>query len=69
MNLCHHQKYIMLFAWVYPKELHLLEVFLEVVMIDTIEKIISDKRPLLTAGGKDSNGKMFIFLRIFIPNQ
>ena len=38
-------------------------------MIDTTEKTNNEKRPLLTAGGKDVNGKMFIFLRVFMPNQ
>ena len=60
---------MMSFAWVNPKELYLLEAFPEVVMIDTTEKTNNEKQPLLTAGGKDSNGKMFIFLRVFMPNQ
>ena len=49
------------FPWVKPKELVLLEAFLEAIMIDTMEKINNEKRPLLTAGGKDSNDNMFIF--------
>ena len=69
MNLTGEQKYMMSFAWVNPKELVLLEAFPEVIMIDTTEKTNNEKRPLLTAGGKDSNGNMFIFLRVFMPNQ
>ena len=47
----------------------LLEAFPEGIMIDTTEKTNNEKRPLLTTGGKDANGKMFIFLRVFMPNQ
>ena len=69
MSLNQDQKYMMAFAWVNPKELYLLQAFPEVIMIDTTEKTNNEKRPLLTAGGKDSNGNMFIFLRVFMPNQ
>ena len=54
----------MSFAWVSPKEIYLLEAFPEVVMIGTTEKTNNEKRPLLTAGGKDSHGNMFIFLQV-----
>ena len=69
LDLSDDQKYMMSFAWVNPKELYLLEAFPEVIMIDTTEKTNNEKRPLLTAAGKDSNGNMFIFLRVFMPNQ
>ena len=69
MNLQDEQKYMMSFAWVNPKELYILDAFPEVIMIDTTEKTNNEKRPLLTAGAKDSNGNMFIFLRVFMPNQ
>ena len=69
MNLTGEQKYMMSFAWVNPKELVLLVAFPEVIMIDTMEKTNNKKRSLLTAGGKDSNGNMFIVLRVFMPNQ
>ena len=59
---------MMAFAWINPKELYLLEAFPEVRMIDTTEKTYNEKRPLLMAGGKDSNGNMLIFLRVFMPN-
>ena len=49
----------MSFAWVNPKELYILDAFPEVIMIDTTEKTNNEKRPLLTAGAKDSNGNMF----------
>ena len=69
MELKKEQKYMMSFAWVNPKELYLLETFPEAIMADTIEKTNNEKRPLLTAAGKDSNGNMFIFLRGFMPDQ
>ena len=69
MNLQEEQKYMMSFAWLNPKELHLLEVFPEVIMVDTTEKTNNEKRPLLTAGWKYSNGNTFVFLRVFMPNQ
>ena len=57
------------FAWVIPSELRLFEAFPNVIMVDTVEKTNNKERPLLTVGGKDFNGKIFIFLRCFMPNQ
>ena len=37
MSLNDNQKYMISFAWVNPKELYLLQTFLEVIMINTIE--------------------------------
>ena len=68
-NLEENQKYLMGFAWVIPSELRLFEALPNVIMVDTIEKTNNEKRPLLTVGGKDSNWKMFIFLRCFMPDQ
>ena len=62
-------KYMMGFAWVIPDELKLLEAFPQVVYIDTTEKTNNEKTPLLTLGAKNSNSKVFIFLRMFMPNQ
>ena len=69
MNLQQEQKYLMSFTWVNPKELYILDAFPEVIMIDTTEKTNNEKRQLLTAGAKYSNGNMFIFFRVFMPNQ
>ena len=60
-NLQENQKYMMGFTWVIPSELRLFESFQNIIMVDTVEKTNNDKRALLTAGVKDSNGKMFIF--------
>lgn len=69
MGLNDNPKKMISFAWVYPKELYSLETFPEVIMIDPTEKNTNEKMPLLTTGGKESNGKMFIFLNVFMPNQ
>ena len=50
-------------------ELRLFDSFPNVIMVDTVEKTNNEKRPILTVGGKDSNGKMFIFLQWFMLNQ
>ena len=68
-NLEDNQKYIMGFAWVMTNELRLFDSFPNVIMVDTVEKTNNEKRPILTVGGKDSNGKMFIFLQWFMLNQ
>ena len=57
----------MSFDWVNPKELYLLEAFPEVIMIDTTEKNNNERRPLLIAGGKDSNGKMLYSFESLCP--
>ena len=62
IDLTEEQKYMISFASVNPKELYLLEAFPEVIMVEIAEKINNGKRPLLTVGGIDSNGNMFIFL-------
>ena len=56
-------------CWVNSDELSLIEAFPEVIMVDTTEKINNKNRPLLTVGDKDSNGKIIIFLKCFMPNQ
>ena len=68
-NLEDNKKYMMGFTRVIPGELYLSEVFPNVIMVDTVEKTKNEKQPLFTIGGKDSNGKMFIFLVYFMPNQ
>ena len=52
MSFNEDQKYMMAFVWVNPKELYLLQAFPEVIMIDTTDKTINKKRPLVTAGRK-----------------
>ena len=68
-KLLPHHKYMMAFCWMLPDELSLLEAFSHVVFIDVTEKTNNEKRPLLTAGFKDSHGNTIIFYRYFMPNQ
>ena len=56
-------------AWAIPCERRLFEMFPEVIVFDTTNKTNNESRLLLTMAGKDSNGKMFTFLRAFLPNE
>ena len=49
ISLKNDQKYMMAFAWINLKELHILEAFPQVIIVDTTEKTNNEKRPLLTA--------------------
>ena len=68
-NVQPHQKLLMAIAWVIPCEKRLFEMFPQVVLVDTTNDTNNEGRPLLTMTGKDSNGKMFTFLRAFLPNE
>ena len=57
------------FAWVNPSERERFNLFPEVITVDTVAGTNNENRPLLTMGGKDSNGKMFIFLRAYLPHE
>ena len=65
MKLLDHHKYLIAFAWINPVERERFNLFPEVVTVDTVSGTNNEIRPLLTMGGKDSNGKMFIFLRAY----
>jgi len=69
LNLALTQKYIIAFDWVLPKERQLFNLFPEVITVDTVHGTNNETRPLLTIGGKDLNGKMFIILRCFLPHE
>ena len=43
--------------------------FPEVIGVDTVSHINKGKCPLFTISGRDGYGKMFIILRVFLPNQ
>ena len=44
-------------------------MFPEVITVDCTADTNNEARPLLTMAGKDSYGRMFIFLRAFLPNE
>ena len=67
-NLDSTQKYVIALAWILPKERQLFNIFPEVITVDTVHSTNNKTRPMLTIGGKDSNGKMFIILRCFLPH-
>ena len=69
INLIEEKKYMMSFAWSNPNELSLLEAFPEVITVDTTIKINDEKRPSLTIGRKYSNGHIFIFSHLGMPNK
>ena len=69
LKLEEHHKYMIAFAWVSPSEREKFNLFPEVITVDTLAGTNNETRPLLATGGKDSNGKMFIFLRAYLPNE
>ena len=68
-NLSNEQNLLVALAWVVPSERRLFELFPETLFVDSVEDTNNEGRPLLTMSGCDSNGKMFTFLRAFLPNQ
>jgi hypothetical protein len=56
-------------AFVNPKERRLFKLFPHVLKIDCTPGTNNEKRPLLTITGRDSLGKMFTVMRVFLPNE
>ena len=67
MDLKEHHKYLISFAWVTPQEREKFILFPEVITVDTVFGTNYENGPLLMMGGKDSNGKIFIFLVLIYP--
>ena len=57
------------FAWVTPQDREKLILFPEVITVDVVFGTNNENRPLLMMGGKDSNGKMFIFLSSYLTHE
>ena len=51
------------FAWVNPTERERFNLFPEVLTVETVSGTNNEICPLLTMGGKYSNGRTYIFLR------
>ena len=68
-NLRNDQNLLVALAWVVPSERCLFRLFPENLFVDSVEDANNEGRSLLTMSGCDSNGKMFTFLRAFLPNQ
>jgi hypothetical protein len=56
-------------AWMTDTDWRNFMRFPEVIFIDTTHQKNSDGRPLLLVCGKDSNGKVFVAVYIFVPNE
>ena len=69
LNVGDDQDLMIAIAWVLPLERQYLSLYPEVIFVDCIADTNKDNRPLLTATGKDANGKMFTFFRAFLPNE
>ena len=63
------QNLLIALAWVVPEERRMFELFPETLFVDSTEDTNNEGRPLFTMGGCTSEGKMFTFLRAFLPNQ
>ena len=59
----------MAIAWVIPTERALLNLFPEVLFVDALKDTSKESRPFLLISGKDTNGKLFTIIRIFLPNE
>ena len=64
-----NQSLMMPITWVLPRERELFILFPEVITVDCTADTNNEAGPLLIMAGKDSFGKMFIFLRAFLPNE
>jgi hypothetical protein len=56
-------------AWLLPEEKRLFCLFPEVLHIDATACTNREDCPLLTITGRDSRGKAFTVLRVFLPNE
>lgn len=56
-------------AWVYTGELRLLRQFPHVIKVDDTSHTNNEKRPHLTFTSQTSSGKIFTWLRVFLPNK
>ncbi len=56
-------------AWTTPHEKRQFKMFSEVLHIDCTADTNHEDRPFLTITGRNSNGKMFIVIRPFLPNE
>lgn len=56
-------------AWIDQDGWKMFQKYPEVLFIDTTHKSNNEGRPLLLIVGRDSNGKAFVVIRIFMPNE
>lgn len=63
------QEMMVAVAYVTPDELRQFQLFHSVLHIDATADTNKEGRPLVTVSSKDSNGKMFIVMRSYLPNE
>ena len=63
------QQLMMAIAWTIPHETNLFHFFPSVIFVDTTMDTNKENRPLLSLVGRDTNGKAFTLLRVYLPNQ
>ena len=66
LDVLNDETLLMGLTWTFPKEKHYLNMFPEVIFVDVVVDINTDKRPLLAVTEKDANAKIFTFLRSFL---
>jgi len=69
LDLTDDQTLLIGLCWVTQFEKRLFNLFPETMFFDCTADTNKEKRPLFTISGKDSNGKMFILLRSYFPNE
>jgi len=68
-EVAHNQEMMVGLAFATPFELRQFRTIPYVLHIDATADTNQENRPLVIVGAKDSNGKMFVVLRAFLPNE
>ena len=69
LDLSDDQTLLIALCWVAQFEKRLFNLFPKTMFVDCTADTNKEKRPLFTISGRDSNGKMFILLRAYFPNE
>ena len=68
-NMEANQRLLVGIAWIYVGEHRLFRLFPKVFHVDATSHTNNEKRVLLTFSARTSDGRTFVFLRVFLPNQ
>lgn len=69
LQVAGNQQLMMALAWIVPQEARMFKFFPSVIFVDATMDTNNEGRPLLSMVGKDTCGKTFTILRVFLPNQ
>ena len=69
LNLKKEQSLMIAICWVTQFEKRQFNLFPRTLFVDCTSDTNKEKRPFFTISARDSNGKMFIVLRAFFPNE